>query len=119
MFKPFNHAIFKHDYIGPYDVMMKTNSSVSHAYNGGILSKEKFYVKAIKNYNHEILHKKGKNLDTLLRLLSRGLLSSMCLSLMNTGKLQEVEYNDECKLFLQNSIDGDENILKNAMTSQF
>lgn len=118
MFKPFNHAIFKHDYIGPYDVMMKTNSSVSHVYNGGISYRKKsFMLKCIKNYNHEILSQKRKELGYIIAdYYPEDFYLSMCLSLMNTGKLQEVEYNDECKLFLQNSIDGDENILKNAMT---
>lgn len=118
MFKPFNHTIFKHDYIGAYDAMMKTDNSVSHVYNGGISYRKKsFLLKCIKNYNHEILSQKRRELGYIIAdYYPEDFYLSMCLSLMNTGKLQEVEYNDECKLFLQNNIDGDENILKNAMS---
>ena len=118
MFKPFDHKIFKHDYIGAYDAMMKTDSSIYHVYNGGISYRKKsFMLKCIKNYNHEILSQKRKELGYIIAdYYPEDFYLSMCLSLMNTGKLLEVEYNDECKLFLQNSIDGDENILKNAMS---
>ena len=118
MFKPFNYEIFKHDYIGAYDAMMKTENSVSHVYNGGISYRKKsFMLKCIKNYNHEILSQKRKELGYIVNdYYPEDFYLSMCLSLMKNGKLQDVEYNDECKIFLQNDINSNEKILNDAMT---
>lgn len=118
MFKPFNYEIFKHNYIGAYDAMMKTENTISYVYNGGISYRKKsFMLKCIKNYNHEILSQKRKELGYIVvDYYPEDFYLSMCLSLMNTGKLQDVEYNDECKLFLQNDIKSNEKILQNAMT---
>lgn len=46
LLKPFNYDIFKHDYIGALDVMMKTFDSVLYCYNGGSLyNKKSIHVK--------------------------------------------------------------------------
>jgi len=118
MFKPFNYDIFNHDYIGAFDVMMKTKDSITNVYNGGSSYRKKsFMLKCIRNFSHKLLSEKREALGYITNhYYPEDFYLSMCLTLMKSGNIQDVEYNDECKLFLQNDIgNGDESILKNAM----
>lgn len=117
MFKPFDNQIFKHAYVGALDVMMKTEESTSKVYNGGSSYRKKsFMLECIRKYDNKFLSQRRQELGFVVAdNYVEDFYLSMCLMLIEHGKLQDVEYHEECKLFLQNEVGSDETILKKAM----
>lgn len=117
IFKPFDDRIFKRSYVGALDYMTNTEESFLKVYNGGSSYRKKsFMLECIRNFDHDTISRKREELGFLVvNRYCEDFYLSMCLTLMEQGTLQDVEYHDECKLFLQNNIESDKEILDNAM----
>lgn len=121
MFKQFDERILDHKYIGASDIMLKTESSVTRIFNGGIsFRKKSFIIECIEKYTHEYISDiRQKNGWLISPFYLEDFYLSMCLSIEKHGEILDV---DECKLFLQNDFDKEmtssdkKNILDNAMT---